>query len=216
MVYKFFDSKVAPLDKKTMSRKGIKNNKILAEELHKPVIKKFNKTKVYSQFRDNIRGVDLADMQSLSKKNKGIKYLLCAIDLFSKYAFVIPLKDKKGISIVNAFNKIIKQSNRRAKGTSSQHVKPNKIWVDQGSEFYNRDFKKWLSDNDIIMYSTFNEGKSVVAERFIRTLKNKLYKHMTATGKNVYYDILDDVVNEYNNIKHNTIKMKPIDLEIIK
>ena len=216
MVYKFFDSKVAPLDKKTMSRKGIKNNKILAEELHKPVIKKFNKRKVYSQFRDNIRGVDLADMQSLSKKNKGIKYLLCAIDLFSKYAFVIPLKDKKGISIVNAFNKIIKQSNRRAKGTSSQHVKPNKIWVDQGSEFYNRDFKKWLSDNDIIMYSTFNEGKSVVAERFIRTLKNKLYKHMTATGKNVYYDILDDVVNEYNNIKHNTIKMKPIDLEIIK
>ena len=216
MVYKFFDSKVAPLDIKTMSRKGIKNNKILAEELHKPVIKKFNKRKVYSQFRDNIRGVDLADMQSLSKKNKGIKYLLCAIDLFSKYAFVIPLKDKKGISIINAFNKIIKQSNRRAKGTSSQHVKPNKIWVDQGSEFYNRDFKKWLSDNDIIMYSTFNEGKSVVAERFIRTLKNKLYKHMTATGKNVYYDILDDVVNEYNNIKHNTIKMKPIDLEIIK
>ena len=141
MVYKFFDAKVAPLDKKY---KGIKNNKILAEELYKPVIKKFNKRKVYSQFRDNIWGVDLADTQSLSKKNKGIKYLLCAIDLFSKYTFVVPLKDKKGISIVNAFNKIIKQSNR----------KPNKIWVDQGSEFYNRVFKKWLSDNDIIMYST--------------------------------------------------------------
>ena len=117
MVYKFFDSKVAPLDKKTMSGKGIKNNKILAEELHKPVLKKFNKRKVYSQFRDNIWEVDLADMQSLSKKNKGIKYLLCAIDLFSKYAFAVPLKDKKAISIVNAFNKIIKQSNRRAKGT---------------------------------------------------------------------------------------------------
>ena len=91
-----------------MSGKGIKNNKILAEELHKPVIKKFNKREVYSQFRDNIWGIDLGDTQSLSKKNKGIKYLLCAIDLFSKYAFVIPLKDKKGISIVNAFNKIIK------------------------------------------------------------------------------------------------------------
>ena len=123
--------------------------------------------------------------------------------MFSKYALVVPLKDKNGISIVNAFNKIIKQSNR----------KPNKIWVDQGSEFYNRAFKKWLSDNDIIMYSTFNEGKSVVAERFIRTLKNKFYKHMTATGKNVYYDVLDDVVNEYNNTKHNTIKMKPIDVK---
>ena len=150
-------------------------------------------------------------MQSLSKKSKGIKYLLCAIDLFSKYAFVVPLKDKKGIIIVNAFNKIIKQSNRRAKGTSAQHVKPNKIWVDQGSDFYNRVFKKWLSDNDIIMYSTFNEGKSVVAERFTRTLKNKLYKHMTATAKNVYYDVLDDIVNEYNNTKHNNIKMKPKD-----
>ena len=151
-------------------------------------------------------------MQSLSRKNKGIKYLLCAIDLYSKYAFVIPLKDEKGISIVNAFNKIIKQSNRRAKGTSVQHVKPNKIWVDQGSEFYNNVFKKWLSDNDIIMYSTYNEGKSVVAERFIRTLKNKLYKHMAAIGKNVYYDVLDDVVNEYNNTKHSTIEMKPIDV----
>ena len=147
-------------------------------------------------------------MQSLSRKNKGIKYLLCAIDLYSKYAFVIPLKDKKGIVIVNTFNKIIKQSGRRAK-----HVKPNKIWVDQGSEFYNRDFKKWLSDNDIEMYSTYNEGKSVVAERFIRTLKNKLYKHMTATGKNVYHNVLDDVVNEYNNTKHSTIEMKPIDVK---
>ena len=178
------------------------NNKILAEELHKPVIKKFNKRKVYSQFKDNIWGVDLADMQSLSKKNKAIKYLLCVKDLFSKCAFLVSLKDKKRISIVNAFNKIIKQSNR----------KPNKIWVDQGGEFYNRVFKKWLSDNDIIMYSTYNEGKSVVAERFIRTLKNKFYKHMTATGKNVYYDVLDNVVNEYNNTKHNTIKMKPRDV----
>ena len=82
----------------------------------------------------------------------------------------------------------------------------------QGGEFYNHVFKKWLSDNDIIMYSTHNEGKSVAAERFIRTLKNKLYKHMTATGKNVYYDVLYDIVNEYNNTKHNTIKMKPKDV----
>ena len=149
------------------------SSSILADEPHKSVIKKFEKRKVYSQFKDNIWGVDLVDMQSLSRKNKGIKYVLCAIDLFSKYAFVVPLKDKKGISIVNAFNKIIKQSGR----------KPNKIWVDQGSELYNNVFKKWLSDSDINMYSTYNEGKSVVAENFIRTLKNKLYKQMTATGK---------------------------------
>ena len=96
--------------------------------------------------------------------------------MYSKYAFVIPLKDKKGVSVLNAFDKIIKQYNR----------KPNKIWVDQEREFYNNFLKKWLSYNDIIMYSTYNEGKSVVAERFIRTLKNKLYKHMTATGKNEF------------------------------
>ena len=83
--------------------------------------------------------------------------------------------------------------------------------VDQGSEFYNQDFKKCLSSNNIIMYSTYNEGKSVVAERFIRTLKNKLYKHMTATSKNVYHDVLDDVVNKYNNTWHNSIKINPKD-----
>ena len=159
MVYKLFDKKstakptAEPSSLERMGS-GIASSSILANELHKPVVKKFNKRKVYSQFKDNIWGVDLADMQSLSRKNKGIKYLLCAIDLYSKYAFVIPLKDKKGISIVNGFNKIIKQSER----------KPNKIWVDQGGEFYNNVFKKWLSDNDIIMYSTYNEGKPVVAE----------------------------------------------------
>ena len=170
--------------------------------MHKPVIKKFEKRKVYSSFKDNIWGVDLVDMQLLSKQNKGINYLLYVIDLFSKYAFVVPIKDKRGVSIVNALEKKIEQFNRT----------PNKMWVDQGSEFYNKNFKKWLSGNNIEMYSTFNEGKSVVAERFIRTLKNKLYKHMTAIGKNVYYDVLDDVVNKYNNTWHNSIKMKPKDV----
>ena len=197
MVYNFFDEKSMGSGIKKDTTKS--SSLILPDELHKPIIKKINKRKVYSQFKDNIWGVDLADMQSLSKKNKVIKYLLCAIDLYSKYAFVGPLKDKKGISVTNGFNKVIKQSGR----------KPNKIWVDQGSEFYNHVFKRWLSRNNIIMYSTYNEGKSVVAERFIRTLKNKLYKHVTTTGKNLYYDVLDDIVNKYNNTKHNTIKMKP-------
>ena len=200
MVYKFFDKKSTESGFKKLKNTTKPSSLILADKLHKPVIRKFKKRKVYSQFKDNIWGVHLADMQSLSRKNKGIKYLLCAIDLYSKYAFVIPLENKNGISVTNRFNKIIKQSNR----------KPNKIWVDQGGEFYNNVFKKWLSDNNIIMYSTYNEGKSVVAERFIRTLKSKLYKHMTAIGKNVYYDVLDDVVNKYNNTKHSTIKMKPI------
>ena len=142
-------------------------------------------------------------MQLISKYNKGIRYLLCAIDLFSKYPFAVPLKDKKETTIVNAFQSILDSSKR----------KQNKIWVHQGSEFYNKSFKKWLKDNDIEMYSTHNEGKSVVAERFIRTLKNKIYKHMTAISKNVYFDVLNDIVDKYNNTYHKTIKTKPIDVK---
>ena len=141
-------------------------------------------------------------MQLISKHNKEIRYLLCVIDLFSKYAWVVPLKDKKGVSIVNAFQSILGSSKR----------KPNKIWVYQGSEFYDYVFKKCLKDNDISMYSKYNEGKSVVAERFIRTLKNKIYKHVTSISKNVYFNVLDDIVNKCNNTYHKTIKMKPVDV----
>ena len=198
MVYKFFDSKVSG-----SGAKLIPENKQLANELHKPIIRKFEKRKVYSTFKDNIWGVDLADMQLLSKYNKGIRFLLCVIDIFSKYAWVVALKDKKGITIVKAFQSILKQLNK----------KPNKIWVDKGSEFYNAYCKKWWRDNDIAMYSTHNEGKSAVAERFIRTLKSKIYKYMTSISKNVYIDKLDDIVDEYNNTYHTSIKMKPIDVK---
>ena len=195
MVYKFFDKKSSGNDLINEA------NYPLADELHKPIIRKFEKRKVYSSFRDNIWGVDLSDMQLLSRYNKGTKYLLCAIDFFSKYAWVIPIKDKKGASIVNGFKKII-----------SEGRKPNKILVDQGSEFYNKSFTDFLKINNIEMYSTFNEGKPVIAERFIRTLKNKIYKDMTAISKNVYVDALDDIVNKYKNAVHKTIKMKPIEV----
>ena len=156
MVHKFFD--------KESSGSGItKSNYQPADELYEPIIRKFKKRKVYSSFRDNIWGVDLADMQLLSKYNKGTKYLLCAIDLFSKYARIVPIKDKKGISNVNGFQKII-----------SKGIKPNKIWTDQGSEFYNNSFTDFLKINNIEMYSTYNEGKYVPAERFIRTFKKKI------------------------------------------
>ena len=127
MVYEFFDKKGSGSGIKSMLQ-----NEQLAEELHKPIIRKFKKRKVYSTFKDNIWGADLADMQLISKFNKAFRFLLCVIDIFSKYARVVPLKHKKGVSIVNAFQRILKQSNR----------KPNKIWVDKGSEFYNNSFKK--------------------------------------------------------------------------
>ena len=104
--------------------------------------------------------------------------------IFCKYAWHVPLKDK-GVSIVNAFQSILKKSNR----------KPNKILVDKGSEFYTSHFKKWLKNNNIDMYSTHNENKSVVPESFISTIKNKSYKCMTSISKNVYIDKLDDIVN---------------------
>ena len=140
-------------------------------------------------------------MQSLNKYNKRIKYLLCAVDLFSKYAWVVSIKDKKWTSIVNAFQKII-----------SEGRKPNKIWVDQGSEFYNNFFKDILKINNIEMYSTYNEGKSAVAERFIRMLKNKVFKHMKAIFKNVYFDVLDNIVGKFNKTVHRTIEIKRIDV----
>ena len=130
----------------------------LADEIHKPIIRKFKKKNVNSSFRDSIWGVDLADMQPLNKY-KGIKYLLCTINLFSKYAWVILVKDKKGTSIVNTFQKII------TKGR-----KPNKTWVDQGSQFCNQSFKDVLKGGNIGMYSTYNEEKYVVAERSITTI----------------------------------------------
>ena len=161
------------------------------------------KITVYSGFKDNTWGADLADMQLIRKFNKGFRFLLCLIDIFSKYAWVVPLKDKKGVSIVDAFQKILDDSNR----------KPNKIWVNEGSKFYNSSFKKWLKDSDIEMYSVHNEGKSVVAEKFVRTLKTKIYKFMTSVSKNVYIDKLDDIVCEFNNTNHRTIKMKPADVK---
>ena len=126
---------------------------------------------------------------------------MCAIDLFSKYAWVVSIKNKRGTGIVNAFRKIILKER-----------KPNKIWVDQGSEFYNNIFKDFLKTNNTEMYSTHNEGKPVVAERFIRTLKNKIFRHMAAISKNVYFDVLDDIFDKYNNTIHRNIKMKRIDV----
>ena len=123
MVYKVFDKKSSGNDVAT------EPNYQLTNELHMQIVRKFKKRKVCSSFRDNIWGVDLTNMYSLSKYNKGIRYVLCATDSFSKYAWVVPLKDKRGIAIVNEFQKII-----------SKGGKPNKTWVDEGDEFYDNFF----------------------------------------------------------------------------
>ena len=173
MVYKFFDKKTSDGADMLANKSAIKNenisNKELPGKLHKPIIRKFKNMKLQPSFTENIWVVNLADMQFIRKFKKGFRFLLCVIDIYSKYVWVIPLKDKKGITITNAFQKNLKESNS----------KPNKIWVDKRSEFYNRSIKSWLEKNDIDMYSMHNEGKSVIDEIFIRTLKNKIYKYMT-------------------------------------
>ena len=124
--------------------------------------------------------------------------------MFSKYAWVVPLKDKRRISIVNVFQKII-----------SKGRKPNKIWFDQDGEFYNNLLKLFFKINNTEMYSTYRQGKSVAAESFIKTLKNNIFKHMTAVSKNIYFDVLDDIVDKYNNTVHKTIKKKQLTLHLI-
>ena len=130
-------------------------------------------------------------MQLISKFNKEFNFLLCTIGIYCIDAWVISLKDKKVITITNGFQKILDKSNR----------KPNKIWVDKGSEFYNRSMKSFLQNNDAEIYSLHNERKSAAAEKFIRTCI-----------KNVYIDKLNDIVNKYNTY-HGTIKMKPVDVK---
>ena len=126
-------------------------------------------------------------MLLISKYNKGTRLLLCVIDVFSKYAWVVLLKDGKGITTTKAFEKALHKSRR----------KPNKLWGDNGSGFYNRSMKSCLQGNDIEMHSAHKKEKSVVAERFIRTLKNKVYKYLTLISKKVHNEILDNVVNQF-------------------
>ena len=196
MVYKFFG-------KETESEISV--NEQLTEELHKPVIKKFKRRKVDTRFKGNIWAADLAEMKSLSSKNKNVKYLLYVIDVFIKYSWVKPLKDKKGKTVLNAFIEIVNEPNR----------KPNKLWADQGRESYNKLMQTWLDNNDILMYSTHNEGKSVIAEKFIKTLKANIYKKMTANDSQSYLTYLNKLVDQYNNTNHHSIKKNLLMLIIL-
>ena len=149
---------------------------------------------------DIIWGADLVDIQLISRCNKGFRFLLGVIDIYSKYASFIPLTDKNGITITNAFQNFLEESNRKS----------SKIWVGKGSGFYNSSMKE---KNDIEMYSTHNEGKSVIAKRFTRTWKSKIYKYMTSVSKTVYIDKLDETVNNYNKTYHTAVKIKPVDVK---
>jgi len=171
----------------------------LAEELHKPVNNKFQKRKVIAYAINDIWGADLVDMSEWKDANDGYTFLLTVIDVFSKYAFAIPLKNKSAESVVSAFEKIHKNYGSL----------PKKLWTDSGSEFYNSKLKVFMKKNSIEIYSTFGDHKSAVVERFNRTLKDLMWKYFTANNTRKYIDILDTLIKNYNNKKHSTIKMSP-------
>ena len=176
------------------------HNKILSEELHKSKRKNYPRRKIIVNHINEIFAADLVEMQKFAKLNKGYRYLLTCIDIFSKFAWVIPLKDKKGITIKNALEKIF---NKR---------KPKFLWTDKGTEFYNKQVQDLLNENNIKLYSTNNsEIKSAVIERFNRTFKNMMYKKFTENNNTIFYNVLDELVNNYNNKYHSTIKMTPIE-----
>ena len=174
-------------------------NEKLADELHKPVRRKFQRRQVLAYNVDDIWSCDLVEMQEWASQNKGYRYMLNVVDVLSKYAWSIPLKDKTAATTLNAFKEIVNESNR----------KPKRIWVDQGKEFYNKIFDEWLKENNIIRYSTYSEHKSCVVERFNRTLKNMMWKRFTALNTRKWIDILPSLLTKYNNTKHSTIKMTP-------
>ena len=173
---------------------------VLAEELHKPVKRKFRKRRVLVSGNNEIWAADLADMRAFAEYNEGNNYLLLVIDTFNKYGWIIPLKDKKGETMVKAFKTIFKEGR-----------KPKKLWTDKGREFYNKDMDDLRKLYDIELYSTENEEKSSIAERWIRTMKEKMFKYFTDNNTYRYIDALPELVEDYNNTVHSSTKLTPIE-----
>ena len=172
----------------------------LADELHKPITRNFQKRSVISNRIDDIWAADLVEMQKFSKWNRGIKYLLMVIDVFSKYGWIRGLKDKKTETVSEAFDDIFERGRQ-----------PKMLWTDKGSEFISKHFKDFLKKKGIKLYHTENEEKSSVIERWNRTMKNKMWKMFSVNNNTVFVDKIDKLVNDYNNTRHSSIKMTPVE-----
>ena len=174
--------------------------KDLSEELNKPVINKFPRKKIIINHIDEIHSCDLVDMTKYSRVNKGYKYIFTNIDIFSKYAWSFPLKTKTIKEIKPCFQKIFKDR------------KPKFIWSDQESALYSKEMLKFFEDNNVKIYYTYSNLKAVVIERFNRSLRELMMKEFVKNNNTVWYNILPNLIKIYNNRYHNTIKMKPIDV----
>ena len=187
------------LDYLTVKGAGITWTNNMANELHKPVRKNFMKRFVFVRHVDDIWGADLIELRKLSKKNSGFRYILMVIDIFSKYGWSVPLKYKTGEEVARAFQTIFKDN------------KPKKLWVDKGKEFYNTKVADLLKENNIKIYSTHNDEKCSVVERWNRTIKTQLFRYFSANGTQKYTDILQPLIDKYNSTKHRSIGMTPTD-----
>ena len=187
------------LDSLTSTGAGIQWTNNMANELHKPVRKKFLKRFVFVRHVDDIWGADLIELPSLSKKNSGFRYILMVIDVFSKYGWGVPLKTKTGIEVASALRTIFKKD------------KPAKLWVDKGREFYNKEVSALLKKNNIEIYSTNNDEKCSVVERWNRTIKTQLWRYFSANGTQKYTNIIQPLMDKYNSTKHRSIGMTPTD-----
>ena len=172
----------------------------LAKELLKPKLKRFPRRQIFSPNLDRIWTMDLMDLKKYIKQNKNYRYILVVLDIFSRFAWARPLKRKTGAEVSEALNDIFMKSGR----------KPSRIWSDDGKEFFNYMVDKGLlRKNGIILYSSFNEPKASIAERFIRTLRRKIEIHYIVTQSTVWYKALQSMIDEYNSDFHRTIGMSP-------
>ena len=188
---------------KSKKNLGLGNNfnmEDLSEELNKPVINKFERKKVIVNHIDEIHSCDLVDMVKYSRMNKGYKYIFTNIDIFSKYAWSFSIKSKSIKDIKPCFEKIFKER------------KPKYIWSDQESSFFSKEMLKFFEDHNIKIYYTNSNLKTVVIERFNRSLRELMMKEFVKNNNTVWYNILPELIKKYNNRYHRTIKMKPIDV----
>lgn len=173
--------------------------KVLAEELHKPVRRKFQTRRTITNYINDLWQIDIVDLQKLAHYNKGFKYYLAVIDTFSKVGYAEPLKTKSKTEVATAFEKILKESSRQPKNLQS----------DEGTEFYNRDFNALMKKYNINHYHTYSDKKAAIVERWNRTIKNNLYKKFTEYNTLNWINMIQQVVKDYNNTKHSSIGIAP-------
>jgi transposase InsO family protein len=172
--------------------------------LHKQARRHFPRNVTYADNIDDCWQTDLTDFQSLKEDNDGFTFILCTIDVFSKYGWAVPLKDKSGLSIVSGFETIFNQTTRR----------PTRLFSDKGKEYMNRNVQKFLKAHNIAYFHTHNpDTKCSIVERWQRSIKARLFKRFTATESYRYVGgLLDDVVHAYNHSYHRSIKLRPVDV----